>query len=369
MPKFVKNYRKIRLNMKNDTLMNITIDKAKHTKIHDVDFTNIPFGSVFTDHMLVCNYRNNTWEAPRIIPYQPLQIAPAARVFHYGQAVFEGMKAYKDAQDDIWLFRPDENFRRINKSAKRLAMPELPEALFFEGLETLVQLERDWIKKGMGNSLYIRPFLIATQPSVMASPANEYKFMIICAPAQSYYTGEVKVKIAEHYSRAANGGFGFAKAAGNYAGQFYPTLLAREKGFQQIIWTDANTHEYLEEAGTMNMFFRIGDELFTAPANDRILDGVTRKSVIALAEDKGIPIHVGPVKVSEIVTASENGTLMEIFGSGTAAVVTPVSGFGYKDKEYALPEPGRSYAALFKKAIMEIQYNMAEDKFGWRYKL
>ncbi|MCB0375968.1 MAG: branched-chain amino acid aminotransferase, partial [Sinomicrobium sp.] len=281
--------------MKNDTLTNIEIRKAKVSKIHEVDFKNISFGSIFTDHMLVCDYKDGSWRTPRIIPYQPLQIAPSARVFHYGQAVFEGMKAYKDEHGDMWLFRPDENFKRINKSARRLAIPEIPEAVFFEGMRTLLKLESDWIKTGTGNSLYIRPFIIATQPSVLASPANEYKFMIICSPAQAYYTGEVRVKIAEHYSRAANGGFGFAKAAGNYAGQFYPTSLAREKGFQQIIWTDADTHQYLEEAGTMNVFFRINDTLITAPANDRILDGVTRKSVIALAEDFGIAVEVRPV--------------------------------------------------------------------------
>ena len=369
MPKFANNYLNIFLKMKNDALTDIAIEQVTSSKIHEVDFENLTFGSVFTDHMLVCDYKDNDWGAPEIIPYQPLQIAPSARVFHYGQAVFEGMKAYKDENDALWLFRPDENFKRLNLSAKRLAIPEVPEAVFFEGMRTLLTLERNWIKKGVGNSLYIRPFLIATQPSVLAAPADAYKFMIICSPAQSYYTGDVRVKIAEHYSRAANGGIGFAKAAGNYAGQFYPTRLAREEGFQQVVWTDASTHEYMEEAGTMNIFFRIKDTLLTAPANDRILDGVTRKSVIALAEDMGIPMDIRPIKVSEIVSAAKNGTLMEIFGSGTATVINPILGFSHGDNAYELPTVKNPYASIFKKSIMDIQYNLSEDKFSWRYKV
>lgn len=369
LPKFANNYLNIFLKMKNDALADIAIEQVTSSKIHEVDFENLTFGSIFTDHMLVCDYKDNDWGAPEIIPYQPLQIAPSARVFHYGQAVFEGMKAYKDENDTLWLFRPDENFKRLNLSAKRLAIPEIPEAVFFEGMRTLLKLERNWIKKGIGNSLYIRPFLIATQPSVLAAPADAYKFMIICSPAQSYYTGEVRVKIAEHYSRAANGGIGFAKAAGNYAGQFYPTRLAKEEGFQQVVWTDASTHEYMEEAGTMNIFFRIKDTLVTAPANDRILDGVTRKSVIALAEDMGIPMDIRPIKVSEILSAAENGTLMEIFGSGTATVINPILGFSHGDKTYELPTVKNPYASIFKKSIMDIQYNLSEDKFGWRYKV
>ena len=347
----------------------IKIESAVTSKIDRVDFDNLVFGSVFTDHMYVCAYNDNAWQTPEIIPYQPLMLEPSAKVFHYGQAVFEGMKAYKDADDAVWLFRPEENFKRINASAKRLAIPEIPEEFFFEGLRTLLQLDRDWIKKGVGNSLYIRPFMIATQPSVMASPATAYKFVVICSPAQSYYTGEVNVKIAEHYSRAADGGIGYAKAAGNYAGQFYPTALAKEMGFQQVVWTDANTHEYLEEAGTMNIFFRINDTLVTAPSNDRILDGVTRKSVITVAEDLGIPVEIRPVKVKEIIAASENGMLLEMFGSGTAAVINPIKGFGYREKFYEIPQPDIPYATVLKKAITDIQYNMAEDKFGWRYRI
>ena len=355
--------------MTKETLQKITVEKSTNSRIGEVDFDNLVFGSVFTDHMFICDFKDGHWQDPKVVPYQPLTLDPSARVFHYGQAVFEGMKAYRDEEDQIWLFRPEENFHRINKSCARLAMPEFPENYFFEGLKTLLDLDSDWIKKGYGNSLYIRPFVIATQSGVMASPSNTYKFIIICSPAQAYYGGEVRVKIADHYSRAASGGFGFAKAAGNYAGQFYPTNLAKEEGYQQVIWTDANTHEYLEEAGTMNVFFRINDTLITCPTSDRILDGVTRKSVIDVARDMGIEVQIRPIKVNEIIEAANSGSLKEIFGSGTAAVITPILGFGYKGDKWELPKTDPSYASRIKKCIMDIQYNKTEDKFGWRYKI
>ncbi|WP_103865564.1 branched-chain amino acid aminotransferase [Aquimarina sp. I32.4] len=355
--------------MKNTIPQTLKITKASESKIGQVDFENLDFGKIFTDHMFVCDYANGKWQTPEIIPYGPLTMDPSARVFHYGQAVFEGMKAYKDDQGDTFLFRPDENFKRINKSAERLAIPEFPEDYFFEGLHTLLKLDNDWIKSGFGNSLYIRPFVIATQASVSASEADEYKFMIICSPAQSYYSGDVSVLVAEKFSRSASGGFGYAKAAGNYAGQFYPTNLAKKEGYQQIIWTDSNAHEYMEEAGTMNVFFRVNDTLLTAPTSDRILDGITRKSLIDIAKKEGINIDVRPVKVSEIIAASKNGSLKEIFGAGTAAVISPIKSFGYKGAHYELEKQENSYASHFKKALMDIQYNKAEDSFGWRQKV
>lgn len=349
--------------------VDIQIQPVNTSKIDDVDFNNLSFGRVFTDHMFECDYVNGEWVNPTIKPYGPLTIDPSARVFHYGQAVFEGMKAFKDDNDDIFLFRPDENFSRINKSSARLAIPEFREDFFFEGLNQLLQLDKDWIKKGWGNSLYIRPFVIATEGAIAASPADEYKFMIILSPAQSYYSGEVRVVFAEKYSRSADGGVGFAKAAGNYAAQFYPTSLANKKGFQQIIWTDASTHEYLEEAGTMNIFFRINNTLVTAPNNDRILDGVTRKCVIQLAKDNGIDVEVRRVPVAEIKEAARVGALKEIFGTGTAAVINPIAGFQHATDKYELPELENSYATLFKEKLMNIQYNKSEDPHNWRIKV
>ncbi len=347
----------------------ITIHKADTSRIHEVDFSALQFGSVFSDHMFSCDFEDGTWKNAQVLPYGPLTISPAAKVFHYGQAVFEGMKAFKDENGGIFMFRPEDNFNRINKSAVRMAMPEFPRELFFGALHAMLKLDSDWIKPGLGNSLYIRPFSIATQVGVSASPSNKYKFIILLSPAQAYYTGDVKVIFSQQFSRAADGGVGFAKAAGNYGAQFYPTNLARERGFQQVIWTDSHQHEYLEEAGTMNIFFRLNDTLITAPNNDRILDGITRKSVLKLAEAMNIPHEVRRITVSEVKQAQTKGELKEIFGAGTAAVISPISAFSHDEKTYELPKLENSYAATFKKRLMEIQYNISDDPFGWRYKV
>ncbi len=351
------------------TSLQIKVKKSATTKINEVNFDNLIFGSTPTDHMLVCDYVNGEWETPQIVPYEPFLLDPSAKVFHYGQAIFEGMKAYKDVNDDVWLFRPDENYIRFNKSAERMAMPAVPEEVFMDGLKQLLDLERDWVKKGLSHALYIRPFMIATGSGVIADVSKDYKFMIILSPCNAYYAGEVKVLIAEHYSRAANGGIGAAKAAGNYGGQFYPTKQANKQGFQQIIWTDDATHTKLEEAGTMNVFFRINDSLYTAPVSDRILDGITRKSLIEIAKKEGIHVDVRPVLVNEIVDAAKNGSLKEIFGAGTAAVISPISGFSYKDIYYELPKDENSFAQKLKSSLVNIQNKLVEDTFGWTVKV
>jgi branched-chain amino acid aminotransferase len=355
--------------MSSNTINEIDIVTASTSKFNSVDFENLTFGSVFTDHMFVCDFKDGSWQKPQIVPYAPFLLDPSAKVFHYGQAIFEGMKAYKDANNDIWLFRPDQNFQRFNKSAVRMAMPEVPEDVFMNGLNELLKLDEAWVKKGKGNSMYIRPFMIATGTGVIANPSNDYKFMIILSPVKSYYSGEVKVLIAEHYSRAANGGIGAAKAAGNYAAQFYPTNLANKEGFQQIIWTDDATHTKMEEAGTMNLFFRINDTLFTAPTSERILDGVTRKTLIDLAKREGVNLEVRSVLVSELVDAYKNGSLKEIFGAGTAAVISPISGFSYQDVYYDLPKIENSVALDLKNKLEDIQNKLAEDTFGWTVKV
>ena len=344
----------------------MNIKEIQNSKISDIDFDNLTFGQTFTDHMLICHFRNGKWQTPEISPYKPLTLHPSASVLHYGQAIFEGMKAFKDDQEQVWLFRPDENFKRFNRSAKRLQIPEFPESYFFEGLNKLLFLDKDWIKSGEGNSLYIRPFVFDSQASVQASAANEYIFMIICSPVKSYYSGgEINVLIAEEYSRAASGGVGFAKAAGNYAAQFYPTSEALKNGFQQIIWTDADTHQYMEEAGTMNIFFKVNNTLITAPTNDRILDGITRKSIIDLARYQGIKVEERPVKVEEIKSAHQKGILKEVFGTGTAVVVLPINSFSHQGKTYKLPSE-MTFAHSLKKSLMDIQYNKSDDPFNWR---
>jgi branched-chain amino acid aminotransferase len=352
-----------------NTTYKINVTKVEKSKIHEVDFDNLGFGSVFTDHMLVCDYKNGVWSTPKITPYQPITLDPSARIFHYGQSIFEGLKAYKDIEDTAWLFRPLDNCKRLNISAKRLAIPELPESYFMEGLKTLLQLDHKWIPKKEGSSLYVRPFMFATGEGFHASPSDQYKFIIACSPSSSYFSGKVKVLIEEKYSRSANGGVGFAKAAGNYAGQFYPTQLANKKGYHQVIWTDDSTHEYIEEAGAMNIFIRINDTLITTPVSDRILDGITRKSIIDIAKGEGITVDVRKITVKELVDAANDGSLKEMFGAGTAAVVSTIAAFGYKENDYDLPVLENSYASFLKKRITDIQTNKAEDKFGWRFKV
>lgn len=341
---------------------------SKNSKIEIVDFENLEFGKIFTDHLFICKYSNGKWNEGKIMPYDDFLISPSARVFHYGQAIFEGMKCFKSDDDELVLFRPEENFKRFNISSERMAIPDINESIFFDGLTELLKIDRDWVKKGEGNALYVRPFVFASEPSINASEALEYIFMIICCPSKSYYSDQqIKVKIEEKYSRAAKGGVGYAKAAGNYAAQFYPTYLAKKEGYQQIIWTDSNNHNYIEEAGTMNLFFRINDKLITSPTSDSILDGITRKSIIEIAKNLNIEVEERPVSVDEIVEAQLNGSLKEIFGTGTAVVVLPIKSFGYKNKDYSLSEITDSYSNILKEKLTDIQYNKSKEYENWKF--
>lgn len=348
---------------------NIRIELTKKSKIDTVNFNNLPFGSVYSDHMFVCDFKDGKWQNPTIEPFAPISLMPSAKIFHYGQSIFEGMKAYKDTNQNTFLFRPIDNCKRLNISADRMMIPQIPEELFMDGLKKLLEVDNNWIPTNEGSSLYIRPFMFASGVGFHASPADEYKFIIATAPSGAYFAGKVKVLIEEKYARAANGGVGFAKAGGNYAAQFYPTQLAVEKGYNQVIWTDDNTHEYIEEAGAMNIFIRINDTLITSPTSDRILDGITRKSIIQIAKDSGIDIEVRKITVSEVIAAAKDGSLKEMFGAGTAAVISPIAGFGYKETDYDLPELENSFALTLKKQITDIQTNKTEDPYGWRIKV
>ncbi len=344
------------------------IQKTTNSRISEFDPENYSFGDHFIDHMIICEYENGKWGDVKLMPYGPLPFSPANMAFNYGQACFEGMKAYKDKDGQVFLFRPEKNFERINKSAKRLAMPEMTEEMFIEGLKVLMDIDRAWVPYGEGKSLYIRPVIFATEEGLKARISNKYMFAIVGAPAKSYYSAPVSVKISDYYSRAANGGVGSAKAAGNYAASFYPTQLAIAEGYEQIIWTDDTSHEFFEESGTMNVFVRINDTIYTPPTSEKILDGVTRDSFITLAKHKGIDVRVEPVAVKTVMEAQENGTLKEIWGVGTAVVTSLFEAFGYKDKKYELPKltEDESYALMLKKALVDIQTNKAEDPFGWR---
>ena len=349
--------------------IDLKIQAVKTSGIGSIDFDNLSFGKIFTDHIFRCDYMDGVWQNPIIKPNEPIQLKSSAKIFHYGQSIFEGMKAYKDKSGNIFLFRPQENWKRLNISARRLMMPKISEELFMEGLENLLKIDADWIPNSEGSSLYIRPFMFASGDGLHASPADSYTFIIAAAPSGAYFSGKVKVLIEEKYARAANGGVGYAKAGGNYAAQFYPTQLAIEKGYNQVIWTDDHSHEFLEEAGAMNIFIRIGDVLITSPTNDRILDGITRKSILQIAKDHGLKVEVRKISVNEVVSAAKEENLKEMFGSGTAAVISPIACFGYQGVDYELPTISNSYASLLKKKITDIQTNQSEDPYGWRIKV
>ena len=344
------------------------IQKVSKSRLETLDKDKLSFGSGFTDHMVICEYENGKWGEPRLVPYGPLEFTPAMMGVHYGQACFEGMKAYKDKDNNVFLFRPDKNFARINKSAKRLAIPEIPENIFMEGLKALVDIDRAWVPFGDGFSLYLRPVLFATEEALKARPADKYMFAILATPAKNYYTAPVSAKISDYYSRAASGGVGFAKAAGNYAASFYPTKLANEEGYEQIIWTDDATHKHFEESGTMNVMVRIGDTIYTPNTSDKILDGVTRDSILKLAERRGIKTIVGDVAVEDVINAHKNGTLKEIWGVGTAVVTTIFEAIGYNGERLELPKLSEeeSFALTLKRDLISIQTNLGEDPFGWR---
>lgn len=344
------------------------IQKTENSKLPSFDPNNFSFGDTFIDHMVICEYDNGKWGDVKLVPYGPLNFTPAMMGVNYGQACFEGMKAYKDKDGQVFLFRPEKNFERINKSAKRLAMPEVTEEMFIEGLKTLVDIDREWIPQGEGMSLYIRPLIFATEEVLKAKVSNKYLFAIVATPAKSYYAEPVSVKISDFYSRSANGGVGSAKAAGNYAASFYPTQLAIEEGYDQIIWTDDSTHEYFEESGTMNVFVRINNTIYTPPTSEKILDGVTRDSFIQLAKKRGIEVKVEPVAVKDVVEAHRNGTLKEVWGVGTAVVTTQFKALGFKGEKLVLPvlSDEESYAATLKNDLVSLQNNLSDDPFGWR---
>jgi branched-chain amino acid aminotransferase len=343
------------------------ITKVAQSRLGDVDYRTQAFGALFTDHMVIADYKDGKWSDPEIVPYGPMTMDPSSSVFHYGQALFEGMKAYKDRDGNAFLFRPDQNIKRFNRSCERLAIPTIDEEAFLTSLRTLIALDRNWIPEEEGSSLYVRPFVFATEAAIKANPSMAYRFCIICAPVASYFSEAIAVKIEERFSRAAPGGFGYAKAAGNYAGQFYPTELAKAEGYQQVIWTDALTHQYIEEAGTMNIFVRFGDTLVTSPISDTILDGITRKSMIQLCKDLSIKVEERPIAVQELLDGFQNGELIELFGAGTAAVVSEIKSFGYRGVNYGLDAADDSYGARLKKALTDIQRNRAEDIHQWRY--
>ena len=339
------------------------------SRLNKTDFSNLRFGTVFSDHMLVCNYKNGKWGEAEILPYGPIAITPGSQVLHYAQSVFEGMKAFKNDKDEVLLFRKEENFKRLNKSAKRLSIPILDEEIFMSGLDQLLYLDSDWCKNEEGYSLYVRPFIFASGECVKASSSEEFTFIIITSPTTTYYAGEVNVLVETHFTRAPRGGVGYAKAAGNYAASFYPTRKANAKGFTQLIWTDAKEHKYIEECGTMNIWFRIKDTLITPALSDSILGGITRDSIITLAKDSGIEVEERRILISEIVEAYENGSLKEAFGSGTAVTVNPINSISFAGKKMIITSKEDSFSLKLKQQLQAIQKGNVSDPYGWTSKV
>ncbi|MEY2793156.1 MAG: hypothetical protein RJA76_1148 [Bacteroidota bacterium] len=349
--------------------MQITIHTIEKSRIAEVDFNNLAFGRSFADHMLVAEYADGEWKTASIQAYGPLSFQPAMMSLHYGQAIFEGMKAYRSKNGEILVFRPQENWKRFNKSAARMCMPEVPEELFLGGLKKLLELDQAWVPSQEGCSLYIRPFMFATDEYVGVTPSNTYKFIIFNCPVGSYYAKPLRVKIETNYIRAAKGGVGFAKNAGNYGGSLYPTMLANKEGYDQIIWTDAATHQFVEEAGTMNLMFIIDGSLVSAPTGDTILDGVTRKSVLQIAKDWGIDVQERPLSIEELVNGIESGKVTEAFGAGTAAVIAPIQSIGLNGKEFELPtRKEEDFSNRVFKEINEIRLGIKEDTRNWIWK-
>lgn len=348
--------------------IDIDIQKTSNSRISEVDFDNVPFGKVYSDHMFLADYSDGKWQNFRIVPYGNISLSPANSAIHYGQSIFEGMKAYKMADGKVNVFRPEKNYKRINKSAERMCMPAIPEEVFFEGIQTLIELDKDWIPDNPGCSLYIRPYMFATDEYIGIKPSDNYLFMIFTCPVGAYYSKPVNVKIETEFTRAVEGGTGAAKAAGNYAASLYPARKAQKEGYQQLIWTDGKEHKYIEESGTMNLMFIASNTLYTAPTGDTILDGVTRDSVLTLARKWGMKVEERRIKVEELVNALKENRVQEAFGTGTAATIAHIASIGFENEKYDLPPvEGREFSNRFLKVLDGIKRGIEADEFGWNH--
>jgi len=347
------------------------INKNSQSRINTFDFNNIEFGKIFSDHMFRVDYENGEWKTGEILPYGNINISPALSSLHYGQSIFEGMKAFKDEQGNPQLFRPLANFERLNISAQRMGMPTIPEELFIGGLSELVKLDQDWIPTKEGSSLYLRPFMFATDDFIGVRTSMNYSFIIFCCPVNSYYPKPIKVKVEEKYTRAFDGMAGSAKAAGNYGISMLPTMEAKKEGFDQIIWTDGRDHKYVEESGTTNLFFVLNEETILTPALDgNILKGVTRDSCIKMLRDANYNVEERHISIEEIGQAAREGKLTDAFGTGTAALIAKIETIAYKNERFELPpDENRKVSNWLYKTLSDIQTSKIEDKFGWVVKL
>ncbi len=355
-------------------MLNIKIEKTTSPKRIPQKGEPLGFGHIFTDHMFIMNYdEGQGWHDARVVPYQNLSLDPSAMVFHYGQTMFEGLKAYKGADGEVYLFRPDMNAKRANTSNDRLCIPEIPEEDFVQAIKAVVDVDRAWIPEDEGTSLYIRPFVIATEPQLGVSPSTNYLFMVILSPSGAYYESglaPVGIWIEDEYVRAVRGGMGFAKTGGNYAASLAAQVKAHDDGYAQVLWLDGVERKYIEEVGSMNIFFKISGKVVTPMLNGSILPGITRNSVLTLCKDWGYEVEERKVSVDELIEAAHTGTLEEVFGTGTAAVISPVGKLRYVDEVFEIGggKIGELTQRLYDE-ITGIQSGKLEDVRGWRQKV
>jgi branched-chain amino acid aminotransferase len=342
--------------------------RTPKSRISEVDFNNLEFGKYLSDHMLMVDFLNGKWQEPSIIPFGDIPMSPAMLSLHYGQSVFEGMKAFKNKNGDICIFRPHKHSERLNKSLARMCMPEIPEDLFIQCLHAIVETDQNWIPTTDGTSLYIRPVVFAYEPRLGVKIADHFKFFILTSPAGAYFSKPARLKVEETFVRAAEGGTGFAKCAGNYGGAFYPTQVARQEGFDQVLWTDAKEHKYIDEAGVMNVMFVIDGKVITPKLSSALLDGVTRDTILALAPSLGVTVEQRKVSVAEVEEALKKGTLTEAFGTGTAAVVSPIAAINIHGQDYNIPTAGpESFQLRAKEKLNNIRLGFEPDVHGWNY--
>ena len=350
--------------------MDIATTLVERSKLLDINLENIPFGKYFSDHMLEADFENGEWKNIEIKPYQPLLLSPSLAALHYGQAIFEGIKAYKDSEGEAYIFRPQDNYHRFNISAHRMEMPVVPEDLFMEGMKQLVSLDRSWIPQNEDHSLYIRPFMFSSDEMIGVRPSEKYKFLIILSPTGPYYNAPMRIYVEENFVRASPGGVGYAKAAGNYGAAMHATAQAKKKGYDQVLWTDAFEHKYVQEIGTMNVIFIIGDKAVTPDRHSgTILAGVTRNSALTLLEEAGLTIEERPVSMDELMDAYKSGQLTEVFGTGTAATITYIKELRYKDFVMHFDCENWKTAPMIKTWLTDIRAGRREDKYGWMVKV
>jgi branched-chain amino acid aminotransferase len=342
------------------------IQPTSSSRLSTVDFNKLGFGDIISDHMFVAEYVKGEWTSAKIVPYGDLLLNPAMLALHYGQSVFEGMKAFKNSKGEISIFRAQKHYQRFLKSLDRMCMVPVPEHLFIGGLEQLINVDKEWIPTVEGGSLYLRPFAFATESRLGVKIAEKYLFIILTSPVGPYYSKPVRVKVEDHFVRAAEGGAGYAKCAGNYGGAYYPTKLANEQGFDQVLWTDAKEHKYIDESGTMNVMFVIDGKLVTPKLTTAVLDGVTRDSILTLAKEMGVVVEERKFSVEELQQAFINNTISEAFGAGTAAVVAPIASINIQGTDYTLPEVSPdSFQLRVKKKLNDIRMGVVPDAHQW----